>query len=193
MRLLLDCDGVVCNFVGGFLDIVKEVTGREYVPEQMGQWSLEKSTSLTPEEEKIVHAIHDQPGFASMLKEFEHAVEAVTLLREKLDVVFLTKPNKRTPTWAYERYNWIQERWPGIPVVSTASKKYVAGHFLLDDDPRNLDAWSGENPVGTPLLWSAPYNDKNNNFIRVKYWTEAADAMFPGGGSWLKRRGFKGP
>ncbi len=160
MRVLLDSDGVVSDWIGGVLDVVREISGRIYYHDEVTTWLKLHKLGLTSSQQKdLEHAIA-QPGFCESLPVLPGAVEGVMKLRAYADIHIVTSP-WLSPTWTFERTRWLQRH--GFikdfkEVTHTYAKELVQGDFLVDDKPENVKKWAAANPNGQGLIWTQPWN-----------------------------------
>lgn len=82
MRILLDCDGVLADFVGGFLKTLRDIDGVPRAHEDVTQYTIEEALDLTPETTASVHAQISQRGWCLGLQPIIGAREGVKALRE---------------------------------------------------------------------------------------------------------------
>jgi 5'(3')-deoxyribonucleotidase len=77
-------------------------------------------------------------------------------------VYVVTSPWWPSPTWMYERTNWLRRHFGVTPewVVHTSAKKLVHGRVFIDDNYAHLVDWRTANPIDheLALLVDAPYN-----------------------------------
>lgn len=60
-RVLLDVDGVLADFVGGYLKLLKHYTGIDATPEQIDQFDIGAALGLTAEQSsRMKRAIGDE-------------------------------------------------------------------------------------------------------------------------------------
>lgn len=174
--ILLDVDGLVADFVGCALDVLHEETGHDWKREHVTEWGFDSIlATMRPAEIRRFWGAFRMPGVAASLDMFPGSIEGVKLLTDAgHTVVWVTAPMAGSPTWAFERGCWLEDRWPGTPVVSTAHKQLVVGDYLVDDKPQNLLEWGfGEGgSCGVGLLWDAPYNRVTRVAARVHCWAE---------------------
>lgn len=159
MKVLLDVDGVVCDFIGGFLELVYKATGKKFHHRDLTDWSFEKCLGLTSDDMKKIEFLMGGYGFVLSLSVLPGAQEGIEMLRTAgHEVVFVTSPYPGHPTWMYERDVWLKERWPDIDVVHTEKKVHVDGHFLIDDKVSKLVAWERGRKGRKPICWTMPHN-----------------------------------
>jgi 5'(3')-deoxyribonucleotidase len=172
---LLDCDGILSDFIRGLLDFVEKATGarpaRESITTQHAFDHLDRS--LKEPFEAHVRA----GGFVSSLEPYPGAVDGFHRLSEIADVHIVTAPWKGAPTWMHERAEWL-ERHFGIPfdrVHHESSKFLTRGDYLLDDHGKHLTEWlhnHRDHFLGHALLWDTPHNRLETSFWRVRSWEQ---------------------
>lgn len=170
--ILLDCDGVVADFVGCALEVLHEETGRDWKRSDVTEWGFDSILATMNElHVRRFWGAFRMPGVANGLDMFPGSVEGVKLLTDAgHTVVWVTAPMAGSPTWAFERACWLEDRWPGMPVVSTQHKAFIRGDFMVDDKPANLlERHGGGSVWHGGMLWDAPYN-ASAGMVRVFDW-----------------------
>jgi 5'(3')-deoxyribonucleotidase len=159
-RILLDVDGVVANFVGSYLRVVKDVTGRDYGDEDVVEWNIASALGLSEQEQARVHEVVATPGFCLELSVYPGAVAAVRRLAGRHSILWVTTPSEHNPTWRQDRQRWLARHFGelGASLVQTSDKQLVDGDLLVDDRPENCAAWARAHPAGLAVLWSRPWN-----------------------------------
>jgi 5'(3')-deoxyribonucleotidase len=170
VRILIDCDGVVADFVGGLIAAANPIlTSPPYrlpkLTEDMFTAYEFKDSGLPPATVRVLNSIMNGPGFVEELPLYIGAVKAVDLLlNEGHEIVFVTKPHKGSPTWVYERTRWLGWHFPGqCKIVHTAHKELIPGDALIEDSPDNLTRWYSETEYNkpahpVPILIDRPWN-----------------------------------
>jgi 5'(3')-deoxyribonucleotidase len=131
MRVLCDVDGVLADFVGGVTRAAQALgskTSRDWPV-----WDI--WPNFEPDLHEEIEAAICAPGFAWGLSLFPGAGEAVNRIAAKHDLVFVTTPYDRAPTWVFDRAKWLRDLWPEIPIVFTKDKSLVRGDLLIEDNP----------------------------------------------------------
>ncbi len=185
MRILLDCDGVLADFVGYVLDTILEQTGREYTHADVTEWDFGNLLE-TAEERRALWMALKAPGVAQELRPIPGAAAAVEALRlAGHDIHVVTSPMPDCPTWTYERELWLRD-YMGIErkrVIHASNKNLVAGDVLVDDNWDNVRGWVTAQPdVGDAprrpygVLVDAPYNRRplHGRVVRVAGITDFA-------------------
>lgn len=179
LTILLDCDGVLADFVGGYLrevelagggrwahDVVDkmEIKSCDFMWEASKHWGTRSSPDLSREARRdqfvaSVEGVIQQSGWCSRLAPFKRAQDAVRQLIGH-NVYVVTSPWKRSPTWGYDRAQWLEKHFaiPHDRVISTKAKHQVRGDVFIDDDPVMVTHWQMGTSTGTSRLWDAPYN-----------------------------------
>lgn len=162
--ILLDCDGILADFIGGVLPLIHRVTGRQAAREQITAFDFAASLGLNPDEAAAVkRAIGCSDRFASTLEAYPGAIEGVGTLREVADVYIVTSPWNSNPTWTHDRETWLRRHF-GIPhshVIHGSAKHLVRGDVFVDDKTETVVAWQAAHPSGRALRWSTPHNARD--------------------------------
>jgi 5'(3')-deoxyribonucleotidase len=153
---LIDCDGLICNFLGGVLDAVNKDCGTNFQEKDCDKWDIAAAYGT---DWKYLSSLIEKPGFCFGLKPFPGAVEAVRRLDLRTDVYCVTSPFSGA-YWMPERTAWLKEYFgfDKSHVIHCYTKKLIRGDFLIDDKPENIAEWSAAWPAGTGILWDATYN-----------------------------------
>ncbi len=156
-QILLDCDGVLANFVGGALKELKKATGI-YLKEQdiTGPFHrvLDRSTW------RDIQILVAQPSFCQNLNWYPDAKSFVNSCKQLGKVLVVTKP-WFSYSWCFERDEWLYPYMDISNVVYTHHKEVVRGDVLVEDTAENIDAWLQANPGGTGILINRPWNRKD--------------------------------
>jgi 5'(3')-deoxyribonucleotidase len=160
MRVLLDVDGVIADFVSGYLSAVKRATGRDYLADQITGFDIPRALRLAAAERQAVEQAVSRPGYCQELGEYPGAVAAVEQIARVHEVVFVTGQWSGSPTWTSDREQWLRSRFGelGRNVVHTQLKHVVSGDVLVDDNLDNCAAWAAAHQAGTAIVWSRPWN-----------------------------------
>lgn len=170
-RLLLDADGVLLDFVGGFLKAVREAGGPVLSPEDFPEWdvfeTLKENLAKThsPEDTrrimKEVNAAVVRRGFCLELEPLPGAVEAVKAIQaaEHLELFVITSHFGSNETWVHERDSSLKKHFgiAGKQILHGSSKHIVSGDIFVDDKVDNVTSWMDHND-GAAFLWDTPHN-----------------------------------
>jgi 5'-nucleotidase len=180
-RFLIDCDGILSDYVSSALELIEQHTGEKYDPEEITKWEVFEALGVSHlkklEKERLQY-----PGWCAAFKVFPGAKEAMKKLNNLCEVVVVTSP-MQTPFWCYERTNWLTTHFdiPKSRVVYAKNKEYVAGDFFLDDSDENCLAWSDEYPDKLTMIWDRSYNRKTDlsseGIKRVYCWNDVFECI----------------
>lgn len=178
---LIDCDGVLADFVGSVLEQAHERSSLRWTREDLKDWDIFQflKDPLKPHLVNDIRKAIDRRGFCSNIKPLPGARAAVESLRAEFNVVCVTAPWKESRTWCHERYNWLDDHF-GFrhdEVIMTSDKTLIGGHILLDDKLENLTDWTSYNLGRVALLWTTPHNLGLTapNVDRVYSWDEIVE------------------
>lgn len=157
-RILVDCDGILSDFVKPTLDLVFEHTGDRHTHEEIVQWDVFAAIGKKQHEHILNDAVL-KGGFALDMPLLPGSLEAMKELKSLGDVFIVTSPFD-APNWVYERTTWLKRHFDidKKQVVNAASKFVVVGDVLIDDSERNLKEWLEYHPNGMPVLFDRPWN-----------------------------------
>jgi 5'(3')-deoxyribonucleotidase len=178
-RVLLDCDGVLADFLTPAFAILNRLSGLNRKMDELKEWDIFSLFSRTYEDQFYQEC--SQPGFCVGLQVLPGMVEFVEKLHEIANVYVVTSsmnvkikgPEKRPAwhkTWAHEREHWLEEHFGILPkrVIHTSEKYVCIGDVLIDDKPQNIVEWErAHGPKGIGLLWGTSYNQTSKAGRRV--------------------------
>lgn len=155
--ILLDIDGVVCDFVAPVLAEVNRLMGSTRTADDVTGWDIYTSLGASAAVGEQVNNLIRTEGFCRSLKAYEGAREGVDALREFADVHPVTAPFNG-PHWIREREAWLIEfGFDRKDIVYTDAKYLICGDAIIDDKTSTLVRW-GERQRGCPVLFSRPWN-----------------------------------
>ena len=158
MNIIVDCDGVLSNFVSGALRVVEDITGRKYTPEDIREFNFCKALGLSPEEtQAVMQTIGSRRGFAASLPPYPLARQGVRRLRELGHVFCVTSP-WASPWWRSERESWLALHFGIDRVHHNADKTGYEADVFVDDKSSHVRDWLSAWPERTAVLWRTPHN-----------------------------------
>lgn len=190
--VLLDCDGVLADFLGAFLHGVEMRTRDRIPPSDVTTWDITSSACFGRYAPRDIEAFWDKvcvPGFCANIPVISRAREGVAALKEIADVHVVTTPYRGNDTWEEERVWWLREYF-GISsdrVHFAADKSKFAGDVFVDDKYENVEAWARyqlaraypKRPQAflwtTPTNLSAPHPD--GWYVRTNSWSRILEAV----------------
>lgn len=184
--VLLDCDGVLSDFVSAALKLVHRLTGNEYKPEDVRTWEVFDSI---PEKHMMrdVYAIMKADGGCFGLPVYEGAQDGVRRLRDFAEVIIVTSPFKGSPTWAHEREMWLEAHFGLDHVIHARRKDRIHGDFFIDDKESHVIEWCRYWQVRDPghqgMIWKTPRMSEANldrargNIRVVESWDDVIEVV----------------
>lgn len=170
-RILVDVDGVMADFHAKLIDLINKKLGTSFKKDDLTEWDMFKSLGI-PEHEYILEEAVDGGGFVEQIDVVPGTFEALQRIETDLGNVYAVTSPYHNKLWMGERAMWLQDRLdiPMTRQVHTKSKHTVAGCALVDDSPKNLEAWAAHWHDGLPILWDCPWNRDETRFVRATSW-----------------------
>lgn len=176
--LLLDCDGILSDFIGAALLALHAESGLSIEREAIRTWEV--FDSLPPEAQAYRTRVYDllkaKLGCVSMCV-YDGAKEGVARVQELAEVVIVTSPFPGSDTWMSEREKWLKSHF-GLTrdhVIHTSAKHHVKGDFFVDDKTDHVVKWAEAHPAGRAMLWNMKYNENDelpDNVSRIVGWDQ---------------------
>jgi 5'(3')-deoxyribonucleotidase len=153
-RILVDVDGVIANFVNGFMYLYTEKGG--IVPEGF-EWIHWDSMDDLPDQD-IRNDVWDDLDLFRILKPYSGSIIALQQMNKHYDVRIVTAlPHKHIPI----RSAWFKHYAPFIhrkdQMVFTSDKSIVTGDILIDDNVDHVRSWLGAGNSNAILI-DRPWN-----------------------------------
>jgi len=184
-RVLLDCDGVLSDFLTKALEIINTTAMTNFQHAHVHDFDICESLGL-PHMWDTLKAACGEKDFCLNLELIPGAQAGVSMLRASADVYCLTSPMS-VPNWAYDRNIWLEKHFEITNpfVVHTEAKHIVTGDIFVDDKVENVRVWAEHNPKSLAILFDAPYNRKTEinraNVVRAFSWDDVVKLS----NSWL--------
>uniref|UniRef100_A0AC11E724 Uncharacterized protein n=1 Tax=Ovis aries TaxID=9940 RepID=A0AC11E724_SHEEP len=164
LRVLVDMDGVLADFEGGFLRKFRaRFPDQPFIAleDRRGFWVSEQYGRLQPGLSEKAISIWESENFFFDLEPLPGAVEAVKQMAnlESTDVFICTSPIKMYKYCPFEKYAWVEKHFgPDFleQMVLTRDKTVVSADLLIDD---RVDITGAEpNPSWEHVLFTACHN-----------------------------------
>ncbi len=170
MRLGIDLDGVVADFLSGWMERYNEDFGADLKPEMVTGWNaFVPLTHFETSAEFWAWARGGEgPGIFRYLPTYPGAIETLRHLSRNHRIVIITTK----PRWANaETFAWIADNEiPTREVHITGRKWEVECDVYLDDGPHNLDALVVERSDRTICRFVRPWNAPIQGTIDIDSW-----------------------
>lgn len=158
--VLLDCDGIICDFAQVYINILNYQTGRTHTVEDVTHWDFHQCVATRAEDAAVWRYISANPGTVSGAGSYTANLQALDVFDAAgYRVVAVTTPRWHCPLWMPERFKWLSDRgFSEKDVIFTSSKELVQGDALIDDNYTNVSQWQSKHPLGRGILLSRPWN-----------------------------------
>ena len=164
-HILLDCDGVLCDFVQSTLDFYKEHTGIQKNINDITEFDIfgcfgDKSLWTNYRDWA------NKKSFCLNLPAYESTKKVLDGLHKLGEVYIVTSPFA-TEFWHHERILWLENF--GISrdkIVFAKNKNLVHGDILIDDYHHNANSWS-EKWNQYSILVNRPWNKNFESHHKV--------------------------
>lgn len=182
IRVLMDCDGILADFVKGAVLLYNRITRRKLDPKSIKVWDFTGSLEFeVPEQKEIFEKALRAPGFAMNLEPIAGSQEGVQKLRQKVDLHIVTSPLSGSVTWQYERALWLHAHFhiDHYRVHQSDTKWVYSGDLFVDDKPQHVREWQDYNPDDVAFLWDTPGNrgDDAKGLERICSWEELLERI----------------
>lgn len=154
--ILIDCDGVLADFDGMFIGILRDHFDIEFDPSKAEEWDYFNHPDVVRVKNDVWQHILNTKGLIRGIKKLDYAEEMIRKLREVGTVEACTSV-VAGGYYADERIMWlIEELGFDRRDVHLSYKKWrVCGDVFIDDKPENVIKWADEWGA-VPVLWQTP-------------------------------------
>ena len=150
--ILIDCDGVLADFMGRVYQITEQETGHSYCHADTKDYWFNDS----PDKDLFLD-IMNRPGIYADLDVITGAVRAVNRLRERFDVQICSAPPKLSTTAEDEKREWLAKHFDkdfAESALITRDKHLAIGRILIEDNPDVV----GVRARWRPVIFDQPWN-----------------------------------
>lgn len=180
-RILVDVDGVVADLMAGFQRYFLETHGIEIgLPSTHRFKSAPEYAFLAARfdmDVELTNYLSVPDVYQNYIPEIPQAVPGINELRSAgHEIGFVTATWKGSPTMFGSKLKWLEERFPGIPMLSVDSlyKNWVTGDYCIED---RFDACYAWHSVGVkPFLFNQPWNEAPSWYKRYN-WSMIVDEL----------------
>jgi hypothetical protein len=110
--VLLDCDGVLADFIGEVIETIVAHGGPRHTRADITEFNFTAALKLDADLARLVkRTISTEPGWWYGLDPFPEAIEGVAKLREVAEVYVVTSPWNSHPNWLHEREAWLKKHF----------------------------------------------------------------------------------
>ena len=124
---------------------------------------------VPPERQQALSEYMMSEDFFAVLRVMPHAQRVLQRLQLHYEIYIATAAME-VPSCFNAKFHWLKQHFPFIPashIVFCGNKSILNGHYLIDDNPRQLRLFQGEG-----ILFSSPANVNVTGFRRVHDWLE---------------------
>ena len=165
MRLILDMDEVICDFLGKLCEDYNALNQSNLTPEKIDKYEL---AGFIGSEGKSLFL---RAGFFDQLKPFPSAKSVIKMLYDEGHDIIIATNALGHPDVAADKCRWTTQHLPFIYPDNffIASKKHlIQGDLIFDDSPHVLNKFPG-----IKVVMDRPYNkDVNGHRIFNNNWIE---------------------
>jgi len=159
MIILIDQDGPLADFQGGFLEKWQARFPKEFFVPIHKRKNFYVRDDYPEDLRDKVETIYCEPGFFLNLQPVKGSIEAINVMLELgHDVRICTSPLSRYENCVLEKYQWVEEYFGRDftrRIILSKDKTIIRGHFLIDDKPSMKDAGKAE---WEHIIYDCPYN-----------------------------------
>lgn len=178
MRILIDMDEVLCQWVGRILEWYNEDKGTSWTRDEITSWDVQKN--LGPESSDFIRSSMRYPEFYRDLLPVEGALYGMRTLHDLgHDVVIATAVPKCAGSAYAGKLEWLRRNLPWFPLknfVGIQRKELLAGDVLVDDGLHNIEAFAktGRSTIVFDAPWNRVLTDDLIAYdpFRAKHWNQ---------------------
>lgn len=188
--ILIDVDGVIADFYGHMLSLLKAEARTIFSKGDKLRKTLKKENikdywaqgQLPAQHQKIIQKLVARSDFWASIPEIPDAVSSINALKEAgAKIKFVTSPTLICRDWERTRLEWLQKRFDWVNIddlIVCSCKEYIDGDIFIDDYREHVDKWNErkfhraceymeEAPFFNGYLFEAPYNEKGLSWKKI--------------------------
>ncbi len=179
MRVLVDQDEVLCQFVARAVEWFNQDHGTHWTVDDVRSWRLQETFGADSEiyfRNYMRHSV-----FYPNLEPMPGAVDGMKqLIADGHDVLIVTAVPKSATTAYDGKVNWLSTSMPFFDLKNfmPAQRKHLGrGDVLVDDGPHNLLAFAAAG--GTSVVFDRPSNQDGlpASMLRARSWPEVVEIV----------------
>lgn len=183
MKIGIDLDEVVVDFLEGLLDFYHRVVGKRFRREEFSSYDFWETWGGTREEAiEITDKFHQSEHFENIVP-IEGAIDSIKRLSEKHEIFFITS---RPGFWKEKTSNWLKKYFPkgNFKIIFSGdfhdqgrTKAEICEELeipLMFEDNKHYALSCAERGIKV-ILFDKPWNKgfEHENLVRVHSWEEA--------------------
>ncbi len=179
LTILIDMDSITCDLMEAWLGKYNEDYNDNVTIDDIKSWDTHKYVKKECGRRMYRYLTSD---LYTRLKPLPGAIDAITYLRKKHHVVWVTAAPSGS---ADAKVQWIKDHFPGAKkndVCICDQKHLVKGDIFIDDSPSNIRNYKKAWPGAKAMTIAYPYNEEVAHLtdVRAGSWkdTEAAWKAF---------------
>ena len=173
--ILLDCDGVLADFMGHVIASTHGVSR-----ESMVHWDF--MPDIPEDQQGVLSEAMQTWEWWKHILPIDRAKYGVQYMRQHdCKVVCVTTPWPSCDMWESTRRGWLDLNFApiyGTEIIITDNKTAVDGDVFVDDKPESVALWAAAHPNKLALLFDAPYNQESD-LPRCMGWDDLMAQLFP--------------
>lgn len=177
MRIIVDMDEVLAQFVKEVLKRWNDEADTNFVRDDINMWQMEKTLGANSFE-KITEWM-TEPGFFENLEPFPGAIDGFNTLRKKHDVVIATSLAGGLENGFDSKRRWVAKHFPDFSMknfICTSRKDLLTADILIDDAAHFLDAWRAAGN-DRAIIMHAKWNKDVKHFPRALNWGQVLNII----------------
>lgn len=169
LKVGIDLDDVMWDFVSAWLRRYGEVSGDILVPNDIKSWEI--AQYIKPGNESILFGVLDQNDFWDSIKPLENAQKYLEKLNNEHLVYVITDSNPQKSAKKFLKMNVLFPFIKPEQIITVHEKQMINVDVMVDDYPANLCDGRYHK-----VLFSRPhnkwFNDEDTEVHRVNNWEE---------------------
>lgn len=172
-RVILDCDGVIVDFVKDYLRLLNKHGGTSFVHSDVVDWDIVGCL-------KIPQSVSDPANaeisydFCRNLSPIAGSVEGVKELMKVADILFVTSPWSGCHGWTTAREEWLHQHLgvKATQVMHGSAKDWVKADLFVDDKASTVVKWQAAHETAMGVIWDQPWNRHTRGTYRTSSWED---------------------